>query len=108
MDHVEQADRLRRLVGLQPANAVQDDVGIIFSQRWPFGECFLDSALPEMTLARGDERSNLARLAGLADCDQGDVAEVAPGQPGGLVDVGLDGLQPRLSAAHKPALQAGH
>ncbi len=60
---------------------------MIVAQRWPFGERFLDSALAEVTLPRGDERLDLARLAGLADRDQGDVAGVAPGEPGGLVDV---------------------
>ena len=80
MDRVEQPHRLGGLVRLQPADAVEADVGMASEQRRPFGERFLDPAFAEIALAGVDQRLDLVGRAALADRDQLDVRRDRAGQ----------------------------
>ena len=70
MDHVEQANRLGGLIGLQSADRVKAKVGILGKQQWPFGKGFLNAALAKVLLAGLDQRFDFLRRAAFADGNQ--------------------------------------
>src|SRR3954465_14819669 len=70
MDHVEQPHRLAGFVGLQPADAMKDDVWMTRAKLGPFAGRLLDSILAEIALTGRDELLDLLGGAALADGDQ--------------------------------------
>src|SRR6185503_10367654 len=104
MDHVEQSDRLGRLVRLEPADAVQPDAGMAGEQRRPLGERLLDPAFAEIALSRGDQVGDLLGGTRLADGDKLDVRWLASSELRSRGDAVDDMLAAGRGAAHAARL----
>ena len=107
MDRVEQLHRFGRLVRLEPADAVEADVGMAGEQRRPFGERFLHPVLAEVALAGVDQRLDLLGRRPLLTAISWTSRGIALGERGGRGDAVEDLLTSVGGAAHRGALKAG-
>ncbi len=90
VDAVEQFDRVLRLVRLQAADEMERHVWIALSQRRPFGLRLLYPILAEHAVTGRKQRFDRFGRVSLADCDEGHLVGLAPGNPAGAGNTIVD------------------
>ncbi len=90
MDHVEEGDRVARLVGLQRADEVELDLAEALAQGRPLALRLLDVVLAEGPLPGGEDRLDRLGGKGLGHRDEGHILGVAAAVPGRAGDGGAD------------------
>jgi hypothetical protein len=86
MDGIEQRHRFLGLVGLQRADQVQRDPGMLGLKRRPFGLRLLHAVLAEYALAGGDHRLDGLGLMRLRHRNQRHLRRIAGGLVAGAGD----------------------
>ena len=94
-DDIEEGDGIGGLVGLQRADEMQFDAGIIVAQSRPFGLCFLHAVFTEDALACVEDRADFLRIEGFRYGDKRNGTPVALCFLFGIGDRGLDRVQVR-------------
>src|SRR5471032_1445187 len=89
LDDVEQSHGIARLVGLQRADQMKLEVGILGLERGEFLFRLLDAVLAEHALADGEQFADPVGAVRLGHGDQDRVGRRAAGGAGGRVDAGL-------------------
>ena len=90
---IEKGDGISGLVGLQWADEMQFNAGIIFAQSRPFGLCFLNAIFAEHALAHVQRRADFSRIEGFRHGDKRNRPLVALCFFFGISDCGPDRVQ---------------